>query len=103
MTRPMSAPRSRVSWSAGETASAVMAARGASRGDGDRPDLRERRVRRHEVPGEAELLGGGAEGEADELGEMEHRHVEIVAGDLLRAVLEPVEGDVAQRARGRHG
>ena len=50
---------------------------------------------------EAQLLGLEAEGEADELGQVQDRHVELAAHRALGQRLLEVEVEVAQRAR-RH-
>ena len=47
----------------------------------------------------AELLGLQAEREAEELGEVQDRHVELAADDALGQRLLEVEVEVAQRAR----
>src|SRR5581483_5934714 len=44
-----------------------------------------------------------AHGEADELGEVEYRHVDLCAGGLGGAVLLAVQVEVAERAGNHHG
>ena len=48
---------------------------------------------------EAELVRVQAEGQADELGEVQDRQPEVAAGDALGQRLLQVEVEVAQRAR----
>ena len=55
----------------------------------------------HDVAAEAELLGGEPEREADELGEVQDRHLQLAADDGLGQRLLEVEVQMAERA-GRH-
>ena len=58
------------------------------------------RRRAHDVLAQPELLRVEPEREPDELGEVQHRHAERAADDLLGQRLLQVEVEVAERARG---
>src|SRR5438552_3188197 len=62
--------------------------------------LLEDRGDRDDVPLELELRLLEAGGDADELGEVEDRHAEVLAGRLPQLRLPRVEGEMAERARG---